>query len=162
MGEMKDTAVGYEMPLIPNMVDPGNPVEEPTPETPKDTVRHFKKFQGDVQEAWRKGNLPGRVCRGCSNPRVAIQILTFMPAKEFVKRAPGAAAVIASQNDGRIPCVPMKDGPYVCISDVTACDNCRKPAEQAAAKAPSWCIVEIVQAPKHPTVVQMNGRRKRG
>ena len=145
----------------------GEMSQTPPPEAPivtlaKDVDDRFQKRFSvhEIDEKWRKGNLPGRVCYGCGSPKCVEQIIVFMPAKEFVKRAPQVAAVIAAKNDGRLPCARMKDGPYVSVSDVTTCSHCQKDARKAAATAPSFAIVEFRNAPKHSVKVAVNGFKR--
>ena len=71
------------------------------------------------------------------------------------------SAALMHLNDGTLPVAHMKDGDYVAVSETCACDNCRQVLEREAAKSvPSWCIVEIREAPRPKTVIAMNGRRK--
>jgi hypothetical protein len=85
-----------------------------------------------------------RHCEVCHQPPV-IRVKMFMLMSEFANRAPDMAAMIAMTNpDGDfIPTVPTKFGPMVKFSDVTACRFHKKELELAAAKAPSWVLVEI-------------------
>jgi hypothetical protein len=119
---------------------------------------HLKTFPvGDVENRWRETNLPGMKCVGCGSLKVAVRYVVFMPAKEFVKRAPEQAALIAHANDGKLPVAKFHDQPYYAISDVAACDYCKGEAARAAAKMPSWVIVEERRAPRAKALVQVDG-----
>jgi hypothetical protein len=72
------------------------------------------------------------------------------PLDELKIRAPQAIAMYALSFDDptKVPVIPTKYGAMVLISDAYACDHCKKDLEKAAAKHPSWCIVEIDRGPK--------------
>lgn len=160
---------GANAPLYIPMTDPGRVVDdEPleavydsTPQAGESQV-HIRRSERDVSELWRWGEMAGRKCFWCSTKKVAYRFLVFMPALDFVRRAPVQAQLLASQNGGKLPCAKMKTGPFVCVTDKCACEKCAKYAEQILAKkTPSWCIFEKRQAPKHAAVVPVNGRRVR-
>lgn len=85
---------------------------------------------------------------GCKNLPV-IQIKMMMLMNEFAQRSPQLAAAIAATNpDGPfIPTVPTTFGPMVVFSRVAGCRTHQKDLEKAAAKAPSWVLVEIDRGP---------------
>lgn len=101
-------------------------------------------------------------CVGCGRP-AAIRIRVLVEYDELVKRQPNLVAGIAASNpDGPfVPTVPTKHGPMVKLTDVGACDLCRKTAEITAARdAPDWAIVEIDRrglSSEHPIKAQVPG-----
>jgi len=116
----------------------------------KDPARHLTKFmQGRMtpDEAHRAYGIRKK-CNSCGRP-AAIRIKVLVALDELTKRQPEFVAHIAATNpDGPyVPTVPTKYGPMVKISDIGACDNCKRDAERAAAKGPSWVIVEIDRGP---------------
>ena len=104
----------------------------------------------DVQELFSQG-LNGR-CGKCLRP-AAMEIRVFMPAVDFVRDMPQMAMKIAAKNEGKIPVVMFR-GPggqprkFVRALHAFACRQCRKELELWAAKAPSYAVVEIAEAPK--------------
>lgn len=46
-----------------------------------------------------------------------------------------------------------KPTPHIAASRVYTCQSCRKEAEKAAAKAPSYCYVDIYEAPKDNAII---------
>lgn len=85
---------------------------------------------------------------GCRSLPV-IGVKMFMLHDEFVERSPQMATMIAMSNpDGPyIPCAPTKFGPMVMFSKVCACREHQRDLELAAAKAPSYVLVEIDRGP---------------
>lgn len=111
---------------------------------------HIKKFgqaTGETPQemharlAWR-----GRRCQVCSGPPV-VRIKVLTPVSEM---APGVLAAIAAadpEGKGRLPVIPTKHGNVLMTADVFACKLHQKGAERAAAKGPSFNIVEIDRGP---------------
>lgn len=129
---------------------------------PRREVVHRSKLFGGVttaqevhsRTAWGKCS-----ASGCHNLPV-IQIRCFMHLDDFVERSPQLAAAIASSNpDGPfVPTVPMTFGPMVRFSTVAACRTHQSDAERAAARAPSWVMVEVDRGPgADKPVVQVAG-----
>ena len=87
-------------------------------------------------------------CAGCGRP-AAIRIRVLADLKELTKQQPQFVAAIAASNPAGpfVPVVPTKYGPMVMLSDIGACDLCRKTAEVTAAQSPSWCIIDIDRGP---------------
>jgi len=86
---------------------------------------------------------------GCKNLPI-VQAKMFMLHDDFIAQCPKMAAAIALTNpDGSrtIPCVPMTFGPMVMFSKVAACRSHQRELEQAAARAPSYVLVEIDRGP---------------
>lgn len=114
-------------------------------------VIHRSKLFGGIktamevhaESAWGRCTIAG-----CMHLPV-IQIKCFMMLKDFTEKAPDLATAIAMSNpDGPfIPTVPMTFGPMVRFSTVNACKAHQADAERAAAKAPSWVLVEIDRGP---------------
>lgn len=122
-------------------------------------VIHRSKLFGGVATAEeihaRVGFRQGCQAPGCKNAPV-IGVKMFMLHDEFVQRNPQMATMIAMSNPNGpyIPCTPMTFGPMVMFSKVCACRTHQKELEQAAAKAPSYVLVEIDRGPgaDKPTV----------
>lgn len=138
----------------------------------KPQVVHIKKFDGGrstPDEMHRKYALGGgkKRCATCGNPKVAIRIRVLVELAELTKRNPDfVAGIMATNPDGSmtVPSVRTKYGQMVRVNDAVFCDNCKVGAEKAAAKGPSWAIVEIdrqglgksfkpvVQVPRGPII----------
>lgn len=131
----------------------------------KPEVIHVKKFDGGNRtpdEVHRQLAFGKKRCVGCGSDKPAVRFRTLCPADELMKRNPDVAATIMALNrEGpQLPTIDTKYGPMVLVADVVACDNCKGEAERAAAKGPSWLIVEIDRmglASTHKTVVQSAG-----
>lgn len=98
-----------------------------------------------------------KACVGCGRP-AGIRIKVLAEYGELVQRNPDFVALlmVASPDGATVPTVATKYGPMVLISDIGACELCRKTAEVAAARgAPSWCIVEIDRGPREAVHVQV-------
>ena len=113
-------------------------------------VIHVKKFMDgrmSPQELHRALGIRKK-CEQCGAP-AAVRIRVLVELAELVKRQPEFVAQImaTNQNGPYVPTIDTKYGKMVKISDVGACENCRKSAEIAAARGPSWCIVEIDRGP---------------
>lgn len=119
---------------------------------PKAEKIHRSKLFGGVATAQEVHAKYGfrQACQatGCGATPV-IQIKMFMLHDEFVQRNPQMATMIAMSNPGGkyIPCTPTTFGPMVRFSTVAACRTHQKDAEMAAAKAPSYVLVEIDRGP---------------
>ena len=131
----------------------------------KPEVVHIKKFDGGrstPDEVHRKLAFGPKKCVGCGSDKPAVRLKTLCPADELLKRQPNLAATIMAMNkEGPyLPTIPTTYGPMVLIADIVACDYCKGEAERAAAKGPSWLIVEIDRmglSSMHKTVVQSAG-----
>ena len=88
-------------------------------------------------------------CMYCGQP-AAVRIRVLVALDELTRRQPEyVAQIMATNPDGSwtVPTLPTKYGPMVKVSDVGACSHCRREAEIAAARGPSWAIVEISAGP---------------
>lgn len=87
-------------------------------------------------------------CFACGKMPV-ILIRSMIHHDEFVKRDEQLAVAIASSNPAGpfIPTIPTTYGPMVMVSRVSACKEHQREAERAAAKSPSWYLVEIDRGP---------------
>lgn len=120
-------------------------------------IIHVDKFMGGEmtpQEAHRKFGIRKKCM--CGRPGVAT-IRVLVELAELIKRQPEFVAQIAASNPNGpyVPTVPTKYGNMVMVSNVAVCENCRKDGEIAAAKGPSWCLVEINSGPKDSITVQV-------
>lgn len=138
--------------------------DDSTPKKP--AVVHVKTFDGGRRtpdEMHRQLAFgPYKKCTGCGSAKPAIRLKTLCPADELMKRNPNLAATIMAMNkEGPyLPTIATTYGPMVLVADVVACDHCKVEAEKAAAKGPSWLIVEIDRmglANTHKPVVQSAG-----
>jgi hypothetical protein len=114
-----------------------------------------KLFGGKTtaEELWKKHGLGGAKCL-CGRPG-AIKILIFCGLVDFYQRFPSQAEVIAATNPHGpfVPSFPSAFGHLVKLSEVVACEGCQKTAEMEAAKAPSWCIVDIQRGPAKDVII---------
>lgn len=87
-------------------------------------------------------------CAVCGKMPV-IAIKSLMLHDEFVERSPELAAAIAQSNPTGpfIPTFPTTFGPMVIVSTVAACKQHQRELERAAAKGPSWILIEIDRGP---------------
>lgn len=118
----------------------------------KPDVLHLQKFMNGrmtPQEVHRKLTYFGKTCTGCGSKKVALRIKAFAPIEWLERSSQGGAflLMLAAQHGGRIPVAEFIYGPFVRISDVYACDNCKRHAEKAAAKHPSSWIIEFDRGP---------------
>lgn len=105
---------------------------------------------------------PNAKCAGCGR-RPLTRIITLAPLKEAMKRYP-SVALLAQTNEQLLleQLVPIRENPtdkrptpYVRLGVAFACKTCTPAAEREAAKAPSWCIVEINRGPGTKTQAQV-------
>ena len=102
----------------------------------------------------------GRHCEGCGSSKVALRIKILAPLAEVTRRNPELIQRFALSETALVgllsACVQTKNGPYVMVSDPCACQSCKRDLERAAAKAPSWCIVEFDRGPSENLLVAVN------
>lgn len=116
-----------------------------------DAASKIQKFlAGDLtaQETHRAAAFHAHPCL-CGRPAV-VRIKVLVQLDELIKRQPEMVAQIcASNSDGSwtVPTIPTKYGQMVKVSDIGACEVCRADAEKAAARGPSWAVVEIDRGP---------------
>lgn len=111
-------------------------------------IQDFLSGKLSAQETHRAAAFHAHPCI-CGRPAV-VRIKVLVQLAELTKRQPEMIAQICATNpDGSwtVPTVPTKYGPMVKVSDIGACENCRADAEKAAARGPSWAIVEIDRGP---------------
>lgn len=123
---------------------------------------HLKKFDGGRSTPHEMHvRAMNKTCELCGKPAV-VRLRTLVQLTELVKRQPEFVAQVAATNPNGpyIPTVPTIHGPMVKVSDIGACSHCRKAAEIAAARGPSWALVEIVEGPesRNPVHVQVPGQ----
>lgn len=146
----------------------------PKPAAP---IIHRKKLFGGRQTAQevhaQHAFPPHATCAGCHAPynKLQTRVIILMPLDEMRKRdrefdeifnaaelaaKAGKPETLAKLHD-RL--VPTKHGPHVRISTTYGCEACTPELERAAAKAPSWCIVDINRGPgKDKAVAGWGGR----
>jgi len=121
---------------------------------------HIRKFiKGEMTPREMHIAAMNKPCEQCGHP-ASVRLRVLVLLDELVQRNPEfVAQIMVSNPDGTctVPTIPTKYGPMVKVSDIGACDSCRRSAEQAAAKCPSWCLVEISAPPedKNPVQVQV-------
>lgn len=114
-----------------------------------ETIHRTKLFGGrqTAEEVHAKYGMK-LPCHACGKMPV-IMIKTLMLHDEFIKRDPVLASEIARTNPAGpyVPTFPTTFGPMVLISKVTACKQHQRDLEKAAAKGPSYILVEIDRGP---------------
>jgi hypothetical protein len=114
-----------------------------------EVIHREKLFKGraSAEEIHAKFGMK-QPCHACGALPV-IMIKTLMLHNEFIKREPVLAAEIARTNSAGpyVPTFPTTFGPMVLISKVTACKMHQKELERAAAKGPSYVLIEIDRGP---------------
>ncbi len=113
---------------------------------------HRKKLFGglmDAEEYHSKHAFPPNAqCQGCKTRGVITRIIVYYPLDEVKKRDPAFAAISEIDPERFLKLVMQtKSGPYVRISTIYACKQCTPSAEKAAAKGPSWSLVDINRGP---------------
>lgn len=103
---------------------------------------------------------PGAKCTGCGTTKgLMTRFITLAPLDEMRKRDPAVEVVMKTDPQAFFKMlVPLKGAsgqpePYLRIATIYACGPCTPAAERAAAKGPSWCIVEINRGPGKDKVV---------
>ena len=112
-------------------------------------INGVKKFMDGMmspQEVHRALAWGGRKCDACGGP-AAERIRVFAEYKEVLQRSPEFVMKLAAEHNGEVPVVDFKSGKFIRVSKAFACANCKGEAERQAAKAPSWCCVEIDRGP---------------
>jgi hypothetical protein len=122
------------------------------PEKPKPEVIHIKKFADGKEtprEMHRRIAFAGRKCFGCGSHKVAIRIKTLAPVDEITKRNPSLVAALIARNPlgPFLQTIKTRHGAMLLVADISACDLCQSEAEKAAARGPSWVIVDIDRGP---------------
>lgn len=122
-------------------------------------VRHLKKFAGGrttPQKMHADLAFPRTAkCGGCQR-KPLIRAITLAPLDEMRRRQPGLDALMTADPNGFMSqIVKIRENsedkagkPYLRVGVAYACESCKKSLEQAAAKSPSWCIVEFNYGPK--------------
>jgi hypothetical protein len=107
--------------------------------------KQVDKFMGGAltpNEAHRKFAFGGHHCDVCGGPP-ALCVRVFAKVDDVLQKSPEWVIKESAKHGGKLPVVDFKDGKYVRISMSYACDRCKATLEREAAKAPSWCCVEI-------------------
>ncbi|KKN72063.1 hypothetical protein LCGC14_0414580 [marine sediment metagenome] len=113
---------------------------------------HRKKLFGGLQTAEEYHSEhafpPNARCQGCKTRGVTTRIIVYYPVDEVKKRDPAFAAISeVSPQKFLALLMQTKSGPMVRISTVYACKQCTPTIEKAAAKGPSWALVDINRGP---------------
>lgn len=110
-------------------------------------IIHRRKLFGGVetaQEVHARVAWGGAKCDGCKGPpSIRIQIFVALNDMSLDTRVALEAEIAA----GRIRTVPLTNGPGVCVSRAFACAICQPAAERAAARGPSYAVVDIERGP---------------
>jgi hypothetical protein len=126
------------------------------------SVIHRRKLFGGrytAEEYHSKYAFPvGAKCQACGAPPIT-RVIVMAPLSEM-RRRNGALDALASCSPQSLveQLVQIDEGdgtpkPYLRVSVVYACKQCSPALEREAAKAPSWCIVEINRGPGPDKVV---------
>lgn len=114
------------------------------------SVVHIKKFADGrmtPEEMHCQVVFAGEKCGGCGAlPRIRVSI--FMPQDEVLKRHPQIAA-LALHDPAKLRKMTVRNahGTYFKVSESFACKSCQPALERAAAKAPSYAMVDIFRPP---------------
>lgn len=130
---------------------------------------NFEKKYGMTPQEMHVRLGVGRPCYGCGRPGVGV-IRSLVQESEVVKRMPEFVGLVlamrAAANPGsqpKLPTIPTTYGPLVKVKEIAVCQQCFPTAERAAAKGPSWVLVEISRGPGEPKIVgQVPDSLKRG
>jgi hypothetical protein len=122
-------------------------------------VIHRKKFMDGAmtpEEAHQRWGIPPSARCACgAKPLITCRI--FMPLDEMVKaNAEMIGRLLLDEKSAKHfmdQCIQTTSGVYVRTSTAYACKMHEKNLDQAAAKAPSWCIVEFNRGPGADKVV---------
>lgn len=117
-------------------------------------VKKFMDGEYTPQEVHRALAWGGRKCDKCGQP-AAVRVRVFADAQEVMQRSPQFIMKLAAENNGQVPVVDFKQGKFIRVSQAYGCSGCRADLEHEAAKAPSWCCVEIDEGPKE--TIQVTG-----
>lgn len=92
---------------------------------------------------------PGAKCKGCGQKPV-ITIRTYAPVKDMLKTDPMLAklAELDPMAFMELTVQGIFKEPMLMLACIFACPNCAPAAERAAARGPSWIIVDIDRGPK--------------
>ena len=125
---------------------------------------HIQKFlRGEMTPRETHIAALNKACEQCG-ALAAVRLRVLVLLDELVQRSPEFVAQIMVANpDGSctVPTIPTKYGPMVKVSDIGACDSCRSAAERAAARCPSWCLVEISAPPEDKNPVHFQVPREK-
>ena len=110
-------------------------------------VKKFMDGEYSPSEVHKALAWGGRRCDKCGAPS-AIRIRVFAEYKEVLQRSPEFVMKLAADHNGEVPVVDFKSGKFIRVSEAFACAGCKQEAQREAAKAPSWCCVEIDEGPK--------------
>lgn len=110
-------------------------------------IIHRRPLFGGVttaEELHAKTAFHGARCDACGGPpAIRIQIFIRLSDMSPTERT-GAELAIRS---GQVKPVKLATGPALLWSRVHACRLCQRGAERAAARGPSYCIVDISRGP---------------
>lgn len=90
----------------------------------------------------------GKKCQSCTRPPEYV-LRVFAQEKEMIARDPSLLtfAALNPEKYAQMRVLTFKEGPWLRISEVLSCGHCFKDAQKAAAKGPSWTLVEIDRGP---------------
>lgn len=90
-------------------------------------------------------------CGGCRTNRIAIRIQTFVHLSDIEANARHALEIEIAL--GRLHTVQLVHGPGVRTGLIYACHLCAPAAEIAAAKGPSYAVVDIDRGPGEDKII---------
>jgi hypothetical protein len=121
-------------------------------------IHGTRLFNGESAESIHAkfGFPPGSKCMGCGNPPGVggITLRSFLAVPDLKRLDPDGFGIVAEMHPDKLAAMLVmmrgadgKPVPHVRISTVYACKRCAPDAERAAAKGPSYAIVDISRGP---------------
>lgn len=131
--------------------------------TRRDVIHRKKLFRGvkTAEQVYRELAFANRKCAECGGPP-AIRVKVFYPLTEIHETLLDAVKLECLVT-GEPPPILRANEKYgnqliMKVSDIVACERCAAALERAAAKAPSYAIVDIDRGPgKDRPIVQVDG-----
>lgn len=122
-------------------------------------IIHRKKFadgRKTPQQVHREMTYAGKRCTSCKGPP-AIRICVFYPVEEIDPAVIRMLRLTARAKDEPSPFIRFNEHYgnklFLMVSDVYACETCRKAAEVTAAHGPSYAVVHVDRGPAEKATV---------
>lgn len=124
-------------------------------------LKQFRRGEVSAQEVHAALGV-GKPCRGCNAP-ASIVLRTFVREDDLIAKRPQLAGTLLAMAAAagmpglvpKLPTVDMKYGKMVRVAEMAVCTRCAPEAERAAAKGPSWALVEIDRGPQDKRPIQV-------
>ena len=117
-------------------------------------IHGTKLFGGhDVEEVFFGTVFRKKRCTRCGSAKVCLRIQTFVAIAD-ISDDRVRAEVQSQVNRRKLNPVPLTHGPGIKAGEIFACAACRKDAEVAAARGPSYWVVTFDRLPEadRPTI----------